>query len=337
MAAVFNSTVVLLLFRNIQFTTAITLALYTGVLHLAALSGHLMPPPTMPDGGFVYLDLFGWAYDHPFWSALCATLLVFIQALIVNGLADHFRLMNDRNWLPGMAFSLLASALPDFQFLSPPLVAATFLGLAIWRVFQTYKSPKSAVLVFDAAFWLTVSSLFYPKSLLLIVAIFFSIGLMRSWNLRDGIAFIAGIIVPIFLGWLWYFWADQGSAFRAQHLGELFGWQRFDLVLDTMTVVKGAFLALLLLVFILNFGTFSRNKSMVGQKCVGVLYWMLFVGAGTVLLRPDWRWEAFALMAMPSGIFLAMTLQNLRSYFAEIMHLVVLGIVLFLQYLPQLL
>lgn len=322
----------LLFFRNIQFTNAITLAIYVGLLHLAALLGHIQQPPPMADAGLVYQGLFAWAQESSFWSAVAATVLVFIQALIVNGLADKFRLMEGRNWLPGMAYALTASALPDFQFLSPPLVAATLVAFCIRKIYETYKSPKSAVLVFDITFWIAVGSLFYPKAILLVPALFICIGVMRSWNFRDQIAFISGVFVPLFLAWIWYFWHDLGSEFREQQLGKLFELFRFDIAFGAEMILKGSFLVFLLLFFVVNFSAFSRSKSMHAQKCTEVLYWILFTGAAIALMRPEWRWEAFALMTPPAAIFLAMTYQNMRSRFAEMLHLILVGFVVMLQF-----
>ncbi len=323
----------LFLFRNIQFTNAITLAIYVCLLQLAAILGHIQPQPPMPDAGLLYVDLFGWMQESAFWSAVAAAAIVFIQALIVNNLADTFRLMDGRNWLPGMAYALAASALPDFQFLSPPLIAATFVAISIHKIFETYKSPKSAILVFDATLWIAVGSLFYPKALLLVPTLFICIGVMRSWNFRDQIAFVSGTIVPLILGWLWYFWHDQGAAFRKQQLGELFEFFRFNIAFDAEFILKGSLLVFLLLFFILNFGAFSRNKSMHGQKCSEVLYWVLFTGTAIALMRPEWSWEAFALMTTPAGIFLAMTYQNMRSRYAELLHLFLVGYVIMLQFI----
>ena len=97
-------------------------------------------------------------------------------------------------------------------------------------------------------------------------------------------------------------------------------------------MLKGGLLVFLMLMFVLNFGAYSRNKVMVAQKSVAVLYWVLVVGTGMLLLRDEWRWEAFVLTAAPAGIFLAMAYQNMRNRFAEGLHLVLLGYVLFLQY-----
>ena len=92
----------LALFRNNQFTTAIPLALYVVLTHLSALLGIAQPAPAdHPDGGVLYRAWFEWMKAYPFWSVVGAAILVYIQALVVNILADEFRLLSDRTWLPG--------------------------------------------------------------------------------------------------------------------------------------------------------------------------------------------------------------------------------------------
>ncbi|MEZ4895159.1 MAG: hypothetical protein R2778_19360 [Saprospiraceae bacterium] len=320
------------LFRNIQFTTAITLAVYVVLSHWAALSGQLTANADMQDSGLLYTSLFGWLSKEAFWSALYACILVYIQALLANRLADEFRILADRSWLPGMAYALVVSALPDFQFFSAPLVAATFVILSLRKIFQTYKSPKSPVLVFDASLWMAVSCLFYPKALLLLIAVYLGIGIFRSWNFRDQIAFAAGVFVPLFLAWVGYFWFDMGGEFRAAQFGNLYGLFRFDMRTDAVFMIKAAILILIFLILMVNYGTFARVKAMQTQKCVSVLFWCLLVSALIVLLRPEWRWEAFALTAAPIGIFLGMAFQEMRSGLAELLHIIILGLIVLLQY-----
>lgn len=327
-----KSIVVLIFFRNINFFTAFVLALYVGALHAAAISGHLQPAPTVISTGMVYDDLLGGLAGNAFASALAAAILVFFQAIIVNRVADHFRLMEDRNWLPGLGYALVASALPDFQFLSAPLVAATFVPLSLWYVFQTYKSPRSPVLVFDTALWISVAGLFYPAAWYLLPAFFIGVGIMRSWKFSDQLAFFVAVFVPAFLAWIWYFWHGAGEIFRHRHLEGLLHIYRFDETPVTGAWYKGALLVALLLVFILNFGTFLHNKSMQARKSTLILYWVLFTGAVLCLVQAEWHWEVLVLPASAAGILAGMIFRNLRPIVAEVLHGLLLAAVLGMQF-----
>lgn len=324
------------IFRNNRVSTALPLALYLIVVRSAAFLGWVQPSPwPTADGSLPYHSLFGWAADAPFYSAIAAAVLVFVQALMVNKLADEFRLMNDRNWLPGLFYVLVASILPEFLFISAPLVAATFVPMSLRRIFKSYKIAEATPLVFDAAFWMSVAGLFYPPALILLVAAFIGVMVMRSFILREQLVFLCGAIVPLFLGWLWYFWADQGNEFRSLQFGEIFQLYRFNLTFDTRMLLKTTFLVLLMLVFLYGLSVFYLRKLIQTQKAITVLYWVLFTGGLLMLLRSNWRWEHFLLPAVSAGIFLAFSFQGLRNRFvAEILHFALLGLLFFIQLFP---
>jgi hypothetical protein len=327
---------VLLFFRNNQITSLLPLALYVGLTHASALSGYTPAPTQVAGAGLLYQAWFGWAADAPFLSALAAAILVFVQALLTNVLADQFRLLSDRNWLPGVLYVLAASALPDFLFLSPPLVAATFVPMALRCIFKAYKVPRATALIFDTGFWIAVASLFYPTALLLFVAGFACINVMRSFNLREQLVFVTGTLAPLSLAWLWYFWGDRGGAFRAEHLADIFQFFNFDLLADPKTPLKTVFWGLLLAIFLFSFGSYFARKTIHLQKCITTLYWFLLVGGLSATLHPEWRWEHFLLPTAAAGIFLAMSFQDVRNRFvAEMLHLALLGFALFIQFFPQ--
>ena len=283
----------------------------------------------------MYETMFGWATTAPFYSALVAAMLVYLQALMVNRLADEFRLMNDRNWLPGLFYILVATALPEFLFVSAPLVAATFVPIALRRIFKAYKITQAAALVFDAAFWMSVAGLFYPPALILLVAAFIGVMVMRSFNLREQLIFLTGAIVPLFLAWLWYFWDDRGNEFRALQFGEIFQLYRFNASFDSKMLLKTAFLGSLLLVFLVGLGQYFQRKLIQTQKAITTLYWVLFTGGLLMLLRSEWRWEHFLLPAAAAGIFLAFSFQGIRNrLLAEMLHLALLGLLFFIQIFP---
>ncbi len=328
--------IVLAIFRNNRVSTAIFLALYLVLTRATALFGFVQVSPWPTEAGSVlYKSWFGWAETTPFYSAVAAALLVYVQALMVNRLVDEFRLMSERNWLPGMFYVLIASILPEFLFVSAPLVAATFVPVSLRMVFKSYKITQATALVFDAALWMSVSALFYPPALILLLAAYSGIMVMRSFNIREQLVFIIGAVTPLFLTWIWYFWIDRGNEFRSLQFGEIFQLYRFHATFDTIMLLKTGLLVLLLFVFIFGINQYFQRKLIQTQKAITTLYWVLFTGGLLVLLRADWHWEHFLLPAAAAGIFLAFSFQGIRrKLIAEILHLALLAALFFIQIFP---
>lgn len=327
----------LLFFRNNQFTTAVPLALYVLLTHLAALLGMVQPGEMQQaNGGLLYATFFGWAADEPFYSALGAAALVFLQALQVNRLADEFRLLSDRTWFPGLFYILAATCLPDFLFLSPPLLAVTFVPMAMRSLFQSYQKSNGAAYVLDAALWITVGNLFYPPTIFLLLAAVAGVLVMRSFSFREQCVFVTGVLVPLVLSWLGFFWADQGTAFLSRQFTGLFGLYRFGSVWDALTILKAVSLGAIVLFVLFNSGRFYYRKLIQTQKCVTVLYWFLGVAGAAALLQGDMLPAHFVLLMPSAGIFFSMVFSAMRNrMLAEIAHLLLLGFVLFIQYLPN--
>ena len=210
--------VVLYFFRNIHFSTAILLIIYVIGLHITAFSGWLPFRINTADAGLLYTDIFGHAGISGFMSAVLAAVFVIVQSVMINSIADQFRLMDSRSWLPGAAFVLVTALLPSFLYLSPVLASSFFIVWSLRFLFYSYKSPKSPLHVFDIALCIAAASLFYPRALLIAPAFFIAIGIMRSWGTREYMVFLAGLILPLLLGWTWYFWYDRAGEFFQKHV-----------------------------------------------------------------------------------------------------------------------
>jgi hypothetical protein len=282
----------------------------------------------------LYRAWFSTIATHQLWSPAAAVALAFIQALSVNILADEFRMLTDRTWLPGLFYALVTACLPDFLYLSPALVAATFIPMVLRRIFKAYNQPKATALVFDAAFWTVVSTLFYPPAVFLLIAVYFGLNIMRSYSFREQVVSLAGVLTAWFLAWLWYFWTDRGWDFGHIQFGGLLSIYRFNgLAFDFKTALQWVLPGLFVMVILLNYGNYMFRKLIQTQKCISVLYWFWFVAGSAFLLSGQSRPAHFLLMAAPTGIFLALTLSAMRKRpMAEIIHLILLAFVLIIQY-----
>lgn len=282
----------------------------------------------------LYDALFAWVPENPFFAAVGAAVLVLIQAISVHAVADQFRLMADRNWFPGLFYALVASSMPEFLFLSAPLVAATFLPVAIGRIFSAYQKPNMTGAIFDAAFWITVASLFYPPAIWLLVAGFICFGVVRSFKISERLVYFTGIFVPLFLAWFGYFWKDRGGDFRSVQFGQIFHGLPLDFTGTGMTMLRWAWWALVLI--LAWAGAAGGRKGNQAQKYGQVKYWFLGVGVLSILLESAWRWEHFLMSVAALGMLLAQTFHSFKSRFwAEIWHIILFVLVLFMPFFDR--
>ena len=317
--------VVLYFFRNIHFSTAILLIIYVIGLHITALSGWLPFRNNTVDAGLIYTDIFGKAGDSGFVSALLAIAVVVAQAFMINSIADQFRLMDSRSWLPGAAFVLITALLPSFLYLSPALASSFFIVWSLRFLFYSYKSPKSPLHIFDIALCISAAGLFYPRALLIAPALFISVGIMRSWGPRDYAVFLAGLILPLQMSWTWYFWHDRAGAFFQKHVSDVFNWPQLVTGLDISMEWPGlAVIALLFLFFLFNISGYTRGKSILVQKSVAVMFWLLVFGGLHIFFCAGWQWDRFVLAGAPAGLLVAYSYKDMKPLYAEILHLVIL-------------
>jgi hypothetical protein len=176
---------VLAFFRNNQFTSVILLAVYIVLVRLPALLGFIKIPSNIcMDAGIFGGKLCQFSAENSVLSALIAAVLVLFQAILINNLDSVFRLNADRSWFPGLFYILITAVLPSFLFLSPAIIAISFIPIAMRNIFETYKQQAASSIIFDAALWITVGSLFYPPMIFLLLAAFLGIGILRSFNFR---------------------------------------------------------------------------------------------------------------------------------------------------------
>ncbi|TNE66627.1 MAG: hypothetical protein EP344_02280 [Bacteroidetes bacterium] len=325
------------LFRNNQSTTVFLLALYIGVLHLPAMLGWVTPVgPLTHSGGLLFHQLFDWAAVNPKASAISAALLVFLQALLVNSLADTFRMMPDRNWFPGALYALASSAVPAFHFISPELVAVTFLPVAFRNSFRVYKKTVAFGSIFNSAFWITVAVLFYPPAVLCLPAAFAAQFNLRSFSTREQMVFLTGVFVPFFLALTGFFWHDQASEYLQRQFTAWMGFPALELPQNAYGWLRIGVLGALLAVALMGFNIYYFKQLIQVQKYITILYWFLFAGILASIFQPEPRPEYFLLTMPTLGIFLSFWFQSSRNTFMiEFFHLALLVAVFGMQFFPR--
>jgi hypothetical protein len=147
-------------------------------------------------------------------SVLCSVLafaLLYAQALMVNYLVNEYRLLPRQNYLPGMAFVMITSLLPEWNYLSSPMLAN---GLIIWMfiyLFKSYHAANARAHVFNIGLIAGISSYIYFPSVAFVICILMGFMILRSFRLNEIVLFLLGCLTPYYFYAAYLFLTDKLS------------------------------------------------------------------------------------------------------------------------------
>lgn len=127
-----------------------------------------------------------------------AFLLLYIQAVMLNYLVNEYRLMPRPTFLPAMAYLLLTSLLPEWSYLSSPLVAATFVLWAFSMLFRLYNVETARGAVFNIGLLLGLASYFYFPSACFLLCALLGLVILKPFRLNEAVLFLVGCLTPYY-------------------------------------------------------------------------------------------------------------------------------------------
>jgi hypothetical protein len=92
-------------------------------------------------------------------QGLLASLIVYMQALIINRLCIKHRIAKEMTLIPGLVYITISAVIPDLLSLSPMLIGSTFIIIAVHLLFNTYNSVAAASDIFSAGFLIGLARL----------------------------------------------------------------------------------------------------------------------------------------------------------------------------------
>ncbi len=322
------------IFRTNQILTSVLLIFYILILRVSVF---ILPEAREPIGQGIWSDnVFEWLNENLLWSNLLAFGLLLIHATLINVIAAHHRLGHELNLFPGLFYILVASLIPDFLQFSPILIANTFLIFAMMELFSTYKVPSCADRIFNIGFWIGVASLFYFSFIIFVIWGLIGLGILRAFRIKERLILIIGSFVPYFLAGTYYFFFDNYNLFIQNHIFDNLGFLDFQETVNTETIFKLIILGVLLAVVLLSNAQYKAKQVIQVQKKIEILFWLLLIAFFTVLFQSQLRIEHCLISSVPLGILLALNFTDMKSQWAESIHLIILVAVLAWQFRPLL-
>lgn len=178
-----------------------------------------LPPLTAQLMG--YLELF--APGNQWLDPLLATILVGFQAYVLVNISLTVEVFTEKNFTPGLIYILVASVVPDFLTLSPPLLCLTFLLPAFARITKHIRIGVAEEEMLGTGLLLGCATLCFLPASLLIVFLILVYALYSGANLRHFLLLITGVVLPNLLMFLVWYWQNAGSYYYHNYLLSLLG------------------------------------------------------------------------------------------------------------------
>lgn len=131
------------------------------------------------------------------YSATAFTLL-YIHALMINYMVNQYRLIIKATYLPAMAYLLITSLLPEWNYLSSPLLANTFIIWMFIYLFRLYNSNNAKAQVYNIGLITGMTSYIYFPSAAFIVCILLGLMILKPFRFNEVILLFLGCLTPYY-------------------------------------------------------------------------------------------------------------------------------------------
>jgi hypothetical protein len=172
-------------------------------------------PVVRPGDGVLYDALLKFftptAKSFPPFFPLFAFLLLFVQAIVLSRFINNQRMMNKTNYLPGMAYLLITSLLPEWNYFSAPLIINSILLFVLSGLFKVYNQDNVKGIIFNIGLALGIAGFIFVSSLTFIIWILLAFAIIRPFRLNEWLLCILGITTPFYFYALYIFIDDRWS------------------------------------------------------------------------------------------------------------------------------
>ena len=193
----------------------IFLLLVFGVLIKLPMFLHPHIPIVRADDGILFQWILQFAaptgHSSPALYPVLAFGLLFLQAIILTRFINTQRMMSRPTFFPGMAYLLITSLLPEWNYFSAPLIVNTILLFVLSGLFKIYNQPDAKGAIFNIGMALGIASFLFFPAITFIVWILLALAVMRPFKLNEWVLCIVGITTPFYFYAIYLFVDDKWS------------------------------------------------------------------------------------------------------------------------------
>ena len=149
------------------------------------------------------------ATHFPMLYPLLAFCLLLIQSVVLSYLINNKRMMHLSNYLTGMAYMIITSLFPEWNYFSAPLLVNTFLILILSALLKSYNFQQVKGILFNAGLAAGAALFLYFPAISIFVWMLLSMLVMRPFRISEWIICLLGFLTPFYFYSAYLFLSDS--------------------------------------------------------------------------------------------------------------------------------
>lgn len=258
----------------------------------------------------------------PSGNVIVAGFMVYVQAILFNRVVNNHALLSKPNFLPALLYVTSASLFMPFLILSPPLICNFLLIWIMDKFLKVGKSSNAIMIMFDVGMIIAIGTLIYFPFIVMLVMLWLTLLLYRSFEWREWVSGLVGILTIFFFVGVYYYWNDSLSMFYKiwLPLGNKFP-SVFKINYNDYLVLIPVLVMMVLASLQLRENFFRSFIST--RKAFQMLFFMFIVALISFYTKPDFRLYHFLLCVPPGSVLLAYYFSNAKKrWFYESLFLI---------------
>lgn len=260
-----------------------------------------------------------------------AAILIYIQAIIFNRVVNNHTLLAKPGYLPALLYITSASLFEPFLILSPTLICNFLLILIMDKLLRIGKSQTAIMIMFDIGIFIAIGTLIYFPFVVMILLIWLSLLLYRSFHWREWVSGLVGFLSIFFFLAVFYYWNDNIGMFYKiwLPLKNKFP-STFKIQYDDYLVLIPVGVMMILAIIQLRENFFRSFIST--RKAFQMLFFMFIIAVFSFYTKPNFKLYHFLLCVPPGAVLLAYYFSNAtkRWFYESLFLILVLAIQFFL-------
>ncbi|HLF45423.1 MAG TPA: hypothetical protein VI548_03315 [Chitinophagaceae bacterium] len=191
-----------------------------GILIKLPLFKNTVPAPVNEQSALFYKEIISFLNSFGSNSANLYAgltyLILFTQAMQLNKLMNDHRMMQKMTFLPAIAYMVITSMIPEWNFFSPIILINSLILVVFSSLFKLYNQSNVKSNIFNIGLAIGLCSFIFFPSLILVLWLLFALMIMRTVRLNEWLICLLGVTTPF------YFYAAYLFLTNALSLESLF-------------------------------------------------------------------------------------------------------------------